>query len=441
MSAANPPPTPGPAALERALRLPGAIVTGLGSILGTGVFVGLAIATGVAGAAVIPAVALAALLATANGLSSARLAAAHPVAGGTYAYGRRYLHPTAGFAAGWLFLLAKSASAATAALGLAGYLLDALGAEPGAAIVPVALGAVALVVLLVLAGVRRTSAANALLLVLSIGALVLFVVVALPAGRVEGATRLAAAWPPESPAALAHATALVFVAYTGYGRIATLGEEVIEPARTIPRAVIATLAVSALLYLLVATAAIAAVGAPAFAAAADQGTAPLESIARAIGHPRVAGIVAVGAIAAMAGVLLNLLLGLSRVAFAMGRDGELPRGLGRLAGARRSTPIAATLFVGTAIAALVLVGDVRATWSFSAFTVLAYYALTNLAALRLPRTAGGRRLVPAIGLAGCLGLAFFVDPRAWALGLGLLVLGLLLRSARARLGPADQPPV
>ena len=119
--------TPPPAALARVVGLWGAVWMGLGSILGTGVFVSLGIATGVVGSGVVLAVALAALVATANGLSSAQLAAAHPVSGGTYEYGHRLVNPVAGFTAGWMFLAAKSASAATAALGCAGYLLHTLG--------------------------------------------------------------------------------------------------------------------------------------------------------------------------------------------------------------------------------------------------------------------------------------------------------------------------
>ncbi len=421
-----------PAKLARVVGVWGAVWMGLGSIVGTGVFVSLGIAAGVVGPGVVLAVALAALVATANGLSSAQLAAAHPVSGGTYAYGRRFVHPLAGFAAGWMFLAAKSASAATAALGCAGYLLHVLGVEAGAwGRVGLALGLVVVLTALVASGVQRSSRANVAIVALTLAALGCFVAAgwwsadpaALPARLGWEAVRGGA----ETPWALLQATALMFVAYTGYGRIATLGEEVREPARTIPRAIIATLVLSMVLYLGVSSAAVAAVGAESFAEATRAAGAPLEVVAQTFGLPWVAPLVAAGAVTAMAGVLLNLLLGLSRVLFAMARDRELPHVFAGVHAPSQS-PRRAVWAMGGVIAALVLVGDLKTTWSFSAFTVLLYYGLTNLAALRLP--AAQRRLprvIPALGLAACVGLAAFVEPVVALAGLGLLASGFVVR--------------
>ena len=404
---------------------------GLGSILGTGVFVSLGIATEVIGSGIVLAVALAALVATANGLSSAQLAAAHPVSGGTYEYGHRFVHPAAGFAAGWMFLAAKSASAATAALGCAGYLLHALGAESDAR-VALALGIVLVLTALVAGGVSRSNRANIAIVSLTLIALASFVVFGWLS--VDGARlgeRLGpSSWASalETPEALLHATALMFVAYTGYGRIATLGEEVREPATTIPRAIIATLALSMLLYVSVAATAVAVVGPEAFAASTREAAAPLEVVARAFRHPEVAWLVALGAVTAMAGVLLNLLLGLSRVLLAMARRREMPAALDQVSDAT-SSPTRAVWAVGAVIAALVAVGDVATTWSFSAFTVLVYYGLTNLAALRLPPEARRfPRWVAAAGLVACFALAFFVEQVIWLAGLGLLGVGFLVRA-------------
>ena len=143
--------------LRRVVGLPGAVLLGLGSILGTGIFVSIGIAAGVAGGWVVPAVALAAIVAAFNGLSSAQLAASHPVSGGTYEYGYRYLNPLLGFLAGWMFLAAKSASAATAALGLSGYLLTALGHPGVGGRVALAVSAVLLLTFLVAGGMRRSN--------------------------------------------------------------------------------------------------------------------------------------------------------------------------------------------------------------------------------------------------------------------------------------------
>lgn len=411
--------------LERAVGLAGAVAMGLGSIVGTGVFVSLGLAAEVAGAAVVLAVLLAAPVAIANGLSSAQLAAAHPVSGGTYEYAHRLVHPLAGYAAGWLFLCAKSASAATAALGFAGYGLHVAGAD-GSLRTPVALALVVGLTALVAGGVRRSSAVNAAIVAVTLLALLAFVVGG--ARHVALAPLVRQALADAAPAELLRATALVFVAYTGYGRIATLGEEVRAPATTIPRAVVAALALAMALYTAVAVTAVGAVGAPAFAAATREAAAPLEAVARAFAASWVAPLVAVGAAAAMTSVLLNLVLGLSRVLLAMARRGELPAGLAAI-DPRSRGPRRAVIAVGAMIAALVAVGDLRLTWSFSAVTVLIYYGLTNVAALRLPPAA--RRFPRAIawfGLAACLGLALFVAPAVWLWAGGMLLAGFVVRA-------------
>jgi APA family basic amino acid/polyamine antiporter len=216
----------------------------------------------------------------------------------------------------------------------------------------------------------------------------------------------------------------MFVAYTGYGRIATLGEEVQQPERTIPRAIIATLIMSMVLYLSVAFVGLGAVGAEAFGAATRQQVAPLEIVASRFGVPGASMILALGAITAMLGVLLNLLLGLSRVLLAMGRRGDMPSGLASV-NSHTNVPWAATLAVAAIIGAIVLLRDVRVTWSFSAFTVLIYYALTNLCAIRLQPE---QRLFPIwpayCGLVACLFLAFWVERQVWLIGLGLILVGL-----------------
>jgi APA family basic amino acid/polyamine antiporter len=138
----------------------------------------------------------------------------------------------------------------------------------------------------------------------------------------------------------------------------------------------------------------------------------------------------------MLGVLVNLILGLSRVVLAMARRGDAPRWLARIGGSQAS-PYFAVGLVGAAIAGLALIGDVKTTWSFSAFTVLVYYAITNLAALRLDER---QRLYPRpfawLGLVACLFLAFWVPWRIWAVGLGFIGLGLIWHTIAVKWGPA-----
>ena len=419
------------------------MMMGLGSIVGTGVFVSIAIATGIAGADVIFAIAIAALVAICNGLSSAQLAANYPVSGGTYEYGYRLLPTSLGFIAGWMFLFAKSASAATAALGLSGYIMATVGEGMGEysrfASVAIALAVLLLLTVLTLIGIKRTNSINILIVSVTLISLMCFVVVGLPKATENFRENLSQSfsltlfstqsqrWP-----ALLEATALMFVAYTGYGRIATLGEEVKEPHRTIPRAVIGTLAVSMLLYFAVAFVAVGAVGADKFAEAAENKIAALSVVAEHFNADWVAYVISIGAITAMLGVLLNLLLGLSRVLLAMARRRDMPQQWERVAQSS-GVPVNATIVMATIIGLLILIGDIKLTWSFSAFSVLIYYSITNLCALRLSPT---QRIFPIwtawLGLFACLTLAFWVDRQIWLIGLGVIAAGLIWKQIASR---------
>ncbi len=418
--------------LRRELGVVGATVMGLGSIIGTGVFVSIGIAAGVAGNAVILAVIIGAMVATCNGLNSAQLAANHPVSGGSYEYGYKYLNSWLGFTAGWMFLLAKSASAATAALGFAGYFLNATGLSGKGLVKPLALAAVLIITAVVLNGIRRSNRVNIAIVSISIFSLIFFIFGGIPTAITAGRENLTPF--DGSIAAVLHASALMFVAYTGYGRIATLGEEAKEPRKTIPKAIIVTMIVTMLIYVGVATIAVAGVGAETLGESAiSSQAAPLEVAVRSFGIPGGAQILAIGAIFAMLGVLLNLILGLSRVLLAMGRRRDMPSIFGRL-NQSGTTPTPAVIAVSAIISVLVLIGNVKTTWSFSAFTVLIYYSVTNLAAFYLPSQ---ERLYPKwlsiFGLSACVFLAFWVEPFIWQIGLALIVAGLIWHAvARSR---------
>jgi APA family basic amino acid/polyamine antiporter len=424
MSVQTPPPQ-----LKRELGVFGATLMGLGSIVGTGVFVSIGIAAGIAGTAVILAVAIAAIVATCNGLNSAQLAANHAVSGGTYEYSYRYLTPALGFTAGWMFLVAKTASAATAALGFAGYLLNLLRLS-SVWVVPVALVAVIILTLIVLSGIRRSNLANTIIVSVTLLSLGFFIVACLPHAVQAGTDNLTPFF-RGSPATVLHASALMFVAYTGYGRIATMGEEARSPRQTIPKAMIICLVLTMLLYIAVAAVGIGAVGVDVLGSATQQTkAAPLEVIVRSVAGSGGALILAIGAITAMLGVLLNLILGLSRVLLAMGRRLDAPRVLARL-DRQQTAPYWSVIAVGVAIALLVLLGNVKTTWSFSAFSVLIYYAITNLAALQLsPQERLYPKWVGILGLFSCLFLAFWVESAIWQVGLGLIVAGLIWHKIR-----------
>jgi APA family basic amino acid/polyamine antiporter len=406
----------------------GATMMGIGSMVGTGVFVSIGIAAGVAGPAVLLAIAFAAIVATCNALSSAQLAVSMPVSGGTYEYGYAYLNPWLGFTAGWMFICAKTASAATAALGFGGYLLQMTGRK--SLIVPVAVAVIVLLTTIVAMGIRRSNRSNIAIVSITLVALGLFVIAGLPQFWNKGQE----AWYPfflssdvgSSWRGLLEATSLMFVAFTGYARVATLGEEMHDPERTIPRAIIATLMVSALLYISVGAVAIAAIGPQSLAQAVRTDVAPLVAAARTFELPVTQTIVSIGAMTAMLGVALNLILGLSRVVLAMARRADMPGPLAKVNAS--GSPTVAVIAVGVVVAALALTGNVEVTWSFSAFTVLFYYAITNLAALWLPKEK--RLYSPLIawaGLTACLALAFFVERQIWTVGIALILVGLAWR--------------
>jgi APA family basic amino acid/polyamine antiporter len=446
------------------------MLMGLGSIIGTGVFVSIAIATDIAGSSVLIAIILAAFLALFNGLSSAQLAAAHPVSGGTYEYGYHFLNHWFGFTAGWTFLVAKSASAATAILGTVSYSFHMAGISPGPVTHLIA-GYVLLltVTLLVRGGIRQSDRANRWMVLITLIGLLLFASAAwltngLPTtpfgdamrqmtgdvARITGAGdatgAIGALGPNSTPdthntpgshntpvASLFYATALMFVAYTGYGRIATLGEEVKNPQKTIPRAIITTMIVVVLLYLLITATVIQLMGAEAFAATLQGEAAPLVMASEILQISWIRWAVSIAAITAMTGVLLNLLLGLSRVLLSMARRSDMPTQFQTIHPSNGS-PTKAVWGSFAIIAILLSTGSVQFTWSFSAVTVLIYYAITNLAALRLR---GDERRFPAwislTGLAGCLFLTLWVKAAIWLPAAGVLLAGWVWHAAAIRI--------
>jgi basic amino acid/polyamine antiporter, APA family len=409
--------------LRRDLGLIDAIAIGFGAIIGAGIFVVTGVAAGIAGPALLAGLFIAGIAAAANALSSAQLAALYPQSGGTYEYGYRVLNEWAGFAAGWMFMASKTAAAGTVALGLAGY-LDAL--VPGLQPRVIAVGAIVVFTVLNYFGVRRSSTANLMIVAVSLGALLIFV------GAGAGAFRLANLQPfaPAGVRGTLQAAALLFFAFTGYARIATLAEEVRDPARTIPLAITITIGGAVLLYGAVALVAVGSIGTVAMAATA----APLYVAAQAFPARWVATVVGVGGITAMLGVILSQLLGLSRMAFAMARNGDLP---GRLAAVhpRFGSPGRAVLLIGAVAAVVAATGTLRGVAAAASFTILVYYGIANMAALRMPQHAKlVPDLVPWVGVTACALLLVSLDTATILTGSAVLVTGLLGRALLRRPG-------
>jgi APA family basic amino acid/polyamine antiporter len=402
--------------LRRDLGLLDAVGIGFGAIIGAGIFVVTGIAAGVAGPSLLAGLLVAGVAATANALSSAQLAAEFPAAGGTYEYGYRVLNPWFGFAAGWLFLASKISAAGTVALGLAGYLgVMAPGLPPRTA----AVGAVIVFTVLNYFGVKRSSRVNLAIVTVSAGSLLLFTITGAGEFELSHLRPFAiAGW-----RGILEAAALLFFAYTGYARIATLAEEVRDPRRVIPRAILITMAGAVILYFGVGLVAVGAVGAKTLAGA----SAPLQAAASSFRFGWVAAVVSIGGAAAMFGVILSQLLGLSRMAFAMARRGDLP-GFFSDVHPRYGVPGRAILAIGAIAALVASIGSLRGAASAASFTILMYYGIANLAAIRMPRQAKlYSDVVPAIGLAACALLAISLPYSVMLTGAGILMAGFAVR--------------
>jgi APA family basic amino acid/polyamine antiporter len=408
-------------ALRRDLGLLDAVTIGLGAIIGAGIFVVTGIAARVAGPGFLAGLLLAGVAAACNALSSAQLAAAYPRSGGTYEYGYRVLGPPYGFAAGWLFLASKLAAAGTVALGFGAYLGAVV---PGVHERGAAVAATAVLTAANLFGIRKAGRLNTAVVAVSLAVLVAFVAAGLSSFDAANLRPFA----PRGLGGILESAGLLFFAYTGYARVATLGEEVRDPARTIPRAIVIALALASVLYLAVSVVAVGAIGADAMGRSAS----PLRDAARAFPVPFMSGAVAVGATTAMLGVLLSQVFAISRMFFAMARNGDLPAWLAHVQ-KRHAVPDAAILSAGAIIAVVALVGTLRWVVTAAAFTILVYYAITNVAALRMP--AGGRRYprwIAWLGLACCIAFAASLRAEAVAFGLALLAAGFAVRTAVRR---------
>nr|WTB29459.1 APC family permease [Streptomyces sp. NBC_00830] len=406
-----------PDELHRRLGVSDAVVIGLGSMIGAGIFAALAPAAQSAGSGLLIGLALAAVVAYCNATSSARLAARYPASGGTYVYGRERLGDFWGYLAGWGFVVGKTASCAAMALTVGSYVW------PGQA------HAVAVAAVVALTAVNYAGVHKSALLTRAIVAVVLAVLAAVAVAALTSSASDAARLDVGDDATFGgvlQAAGLLFFAFAGYARIATLGEEVRDPERTIPRAIPLSLGITLVVYAVVAVAVLTVLGPKGLAEAA----APLSEAARAAGADWLAPVVRVGAAVAALGSLLALILGVSRTTLAMARNRHLPHALAAVH-PKFQVPHRAELLVGAVVAVLAATADVRGAIGFSSFGVLAYYALANASAWTLtPDEGRPARIIPVVGLAGCLILAFALPLASVISGAAVLAVGAAAYAAR-----------
>lgn len=379
--------------LRRVLGTRGAVVIGVGAMLGTGVFAVWTPAYALAGSGLLFSLAIAAVIAALNATSTARLAADIPKAGGAYAYGTEVLGRPAGILAGYAFVIGKSASAGAAALTIGVYLW------PDAAR---ALAVIAIIVMLALdvRGITRSMRATAVSIAIVVT--ILAVLTATFWIDSQGPQPLPSITVDPGPWGVIAGSGVMFVAFAGYARITVLGEEVRDPRRTIPRAVAISFTIVLIVY--------AALGVTVIAAReriGDLGDAALDTIAATVGGAPLAWAVTIAAVLAAGAVLLSLIAGIGRTMFAMGAGGDAPRGLAAVS-STTGVPYRAEILAAVMAGAVALTGGLGLALALSGASILIYYAIAHAAAWRrwpgrTPRAILGR-VVAGLGLIGCLGI-------------------------------------
>ncbi len=413
--------------LNRTLGLVPLVALSVGATLGTGIFVVLAEAAPAAGPAVVISFVLAGVAALCSALSYAELAGSVPVSGSAYSYTYATLGEIIAWICGWCLLLEYGVSVAAVAVGWGGYLNEFLQGTIGMTI-PEALAAppgeggvvnvpAAVVVLLatgvLLLGVRESAWATTVTTVLKIAVLVFFVVVASTAFNSGNLTPFA----PSGIAGISVGASAVFFSFIGFDAASTAGEEARNPKRDLPRAIILSLIIVTSIYVLVALAAVAAVGAGAL----GESDASLATALRTVtgqGWPAV--VLALGAVIAIASVVLTVLYGQTRILVAMSRDGLVPRMLSRVN--RRAVPARNTALVGTLVALLAAVVPLNQLAEATSIGTLVAFGLVNIGVVVLRRTRPElprsfrtplMPFVPLLGLALCAYLITGLDAVTW----------------------------
>lgn len=415
MTASNPP-------LARRLGLGDAVTIGLGSMIGAGIFAAFAPAAAAAGSGLLVGLAIAAVVAYCNAASSAQLAAQYPTSGGTYIYGRERLGDWAGFLAGWGFVIGKTASCAAMAFTVAAYTVPVDFQKP------VAIAAVITLTAVNYFGISRTARLTRIIVVFVLAVLGMVVVAALTTNGLQpvpvGPEVVTPGW-----YGIMQSAGLLFFAFAGYARIATLAEEVKDPERTIPKAVLLALALTLVLYVVIAVTLLVVLGPGRLASS----TAPLADVVAASSWPWLAPIVGAGAAAAALGALLALIAGIGRTSLAMARNRDLPGWLSAVHPKHR-VPHHAETALAVIVSMLILSVDLRGAIGFSSFGVLLYYLVTNIAAFTQDRQhRRSAKSVQIIGALGCIVLVLALPPASIVTGVAMYLIGIIGRLVAMRL--------
>jgi APA family basic amino acid/polyamine antiporter len=404
-------------ALKKELGLFDALAIGIGAIIGAGIFVVTGVAAGLAGPALLLSLLISACISTFTALSFAELAAVIPKEGGGYEFARELVSPFAGFIAGWLWLLSNVVVGAVVSLGFASYL---------AIFIPLPVKVMAVtaclaVTLINYLGVRESGLINDALVIIKLSILAFFVVVGIGAVKLNNFSPFM----PNGSVGVMQGAALIFFAYTGFARITIVSEEVKDPRRTIPLAIILALVISTIIYLLVS---FTAVGLVEYHELAASGS-PLADAAMSESKSA-ANLISIGAIAAILSVLLTTLLGLSRLSFAMARNSDLPKVFANLH-PKHATPYNTILVFGILMALFAAFTDILRAASISNFASLLYYGIANYAALKLEKPLYPR-IISVLGLITCIALLLFLAQDAWIVGSAVIFAGVVYYTIKNR---------
>ncbi|MDQ3021968.1 MAG: amino acid permease [Bacteroidota bacterium] len=402
--------------LVRALTLKDAVGIGLGAIIGAGIFVVTGVAAGIAGPAFIAGLIIAGVIAMFNGLSSAQLAAVYPQSGGTYEYGYKLLNPAFGFSAGWMFLISKLSAAGVVAIGFGSYFSKLISVAS-----PLTYSILAVIFLTIANyfGIKKAGTLNLVIVMITLMSLIYLSVSGLPEIKIENFVPFA----PNGILSIAESSALLFFAFTGYARIATLAEEVKDPEKTIPRAIIITIVIAVFLYAAVSIVITGVIGTKGISGSRS----PLQVTAEALSAPLIKTIITIGASTAMLGVLLSQILGISRMMLAMGRRNDLPP-LFQKVHKTYKVPHLGIMVTGLIILVLTIIGSFEFILGSAAFTILLYYSITNIAAFKQPaKEQRYGNVIPVLGLIGCILMSISLPLSVILTGISLLAAGFVFR--------------
>jgi APA family basic amino acid/polyamine antiporter len=421
------------AELKRTLGVWQAAAVSIGAIIGAGIFVLIGVASGIAGPSVILSFIVAGLAALFTALSAAELSSFITESGGSYIYTHHAFGRFWGFIVGWVQTADYIIGASAVSIGFAGYLIYFVGIPPTtAAIIIIAFLLPIILMLVNLRGMREAAGMNSVMVLLKIIALIIFVGIGAWFIVVNGPSGSYTPFFPYGFSGMLHGAAIIFFAFVGFNTVTVIAEEVKDPVRNVPRALLLAFVVCSALYIGVSTVAIGLVDWNVLATS----DAPLETALRvATQNPFILGYISIAALFATASVVMSSIFGGSRALFAMARQKLLPLSISRIS--RSGVPYISVIIVSVAMAGIVLVsgGNLSTLAQVFNFGTLLTFFFINLSLVKLrwdnPDAVRGFKvpaypLTPVLGIMSCALLLAFLSRYALIFGVIWIAIGILI---------------